>query len=316
MAGAYSHKELKSIFYRAYQLMSKWFSRDLNDGCLHDTKLWKALKEHASIPRDLPLPSTNSHTAKGMRIAASLRVFAHALSTCVFRPTYIVQDNSIDDALAELAKHNSEQDVYVRAALLKALPERQRQCREDGIRRAVQYVVEAVAGWIPAADVHEFHSELGSVTNKIADSWSHIQKLEELIRPSLEREYQQDWRPLPTRSPSDLVGTNATPTHNKTAKHQTKQDTTAQARQPDEPVAISIWPVFLRATAGHGGESHVLVLHGFGLTASQKAAAVEEESSRDTQKLAREPGPPPSSRQRRDSGVSFFGKVFNGSSAT
>ena len=147
--------------------MSKWFSRDLDDGCLDDTKLWKALKEHISIPRDLPLPSTNSHTAKGMRVAASLRVFAHALSTCVFRPTYIVQDNSIDDALAELAKHNAEQDVYVRAALLKALPERQRRCREDGIRRAVQDVVEAVAGWIPEADVHEFHSELGAVTKNV-----------------------------------------------------------------------------------------------------------------------------------------------------
>lgn len=152
--------------------MLKWLHRDLENSCLANTELWKRINDHPSIPRELPLPNTNSPSAKDMRVAAGLLIFARAIANYVLRLTYLVKDKGIDNVLAELAKQDVNQEVYVRASLLKILLDRQSRGRQ------------------------EFRSNLESVTGKIASSWSLLQMLEENIKPSFEREFRQDWKPL------------------------------------------------------------------------------------------------------------------------
>jgi hypothetical protein len=293
--------------------MRKWLYRDLGSGCLTNLDVWKAIRSHPSIPRKLPLPNTNSPAAKDMRVAAGLVVLARAVAGRIMRPTYLVQDNGIDSVLAELAKHNANQEVYVRASLLKVLPDRQGRGREDGIRAAVQEVEDTMNGWIPEADLEEFRSDLEGVARKIADSWSRVQLLEENIRPSFKAEYEQDWKPLPMQPTTKPVDPTAAPTPQKNAKPRAKQEPAGQPQQADEAVDVPIWPAFLHMGADQVGEA--LVFHGFGLTLSQMAGAEEEASSRGARKLVREDQATQSSGKRRDSGVFLFTKPPNGSNA-
>jgi hypothetical protein len=298
------------MFDGVYRLMRKWFHRNLEDSCLANRQVWKAINNHPLIPGELPLPNTNSLSAKDMRVAAGLLVFARSVARRILRPTYLLQDGGIDSVLPALAEHDAYQEAYLRAALLKVLPDRQSQVREVGIRMAVQEVLDAVAGWIPEAEIQEFRSNLEEVAHNIADSWSRVQVLEENIKPSFKRGQLQAWKPLPAQPTMRPANPAAAQSQHKSARPQTKQEPAGTTRQADEAVDVSIWPAFLHMGAEQADKA--LVFHGFGLTPSQVAGAEEEASARGARRLVREDQATQGAEKKRNSSAFLFGNPFNG----
>jgi hypothetical protein len=301
------------MFEGAYRLMRKWLHRDLEDSCLANRQVWKAISNHPSIPGDLPLPNTNSLSAKNMRVAAGLLVFARSVARRILRPAYLLQDGGIDSVLPALAEHDAYQEAYLRAALLKVFPDRQSQVREDGIRTAVHEVVDTVAGWIHQPEIQGFRSDLEVVANKIADSWSRVQVLEENIKPCFKRGHLRAWKPLPAPPTTRPADPPTAQSQHKPTKGQTKQEPASQPRQADEAVDISIWPAFLHMGAEQVDK--VLVFHGLGLTPSQMAGAEEEASARGARRLVREDQATQGAEKKRNSSAFLFGNPFNGFSA-
>ncbi|GAA3332244.1 hypothetical protein GCM10020331_091690 [Ectobacillus funiculus] len=78
-----------------------------------------------SSKQRVPLPASNSLAAKQMRVVAGLIIFGEALAEHIFRPTHITHGRELDEVLAHLGTQNPLQEMYVRSALLKVLPDRQ-----------------------------------------------------------------------------------------------------------------------------------------------------------------------------------------------
>jgi len=64
-------------------------------------------------------------------------VYGHALAKHVWRSTYIVQNNELDKTLEALAYEDPLHEAYLRAVLLKVLPERQSRCKDACVKKAV-----------------------------------------------------------------------------------------------------------------------------------------------------------------------------------
>jgi hypothetical protein len=252
------------MFSGARELMVKWFQQDLNEDQLADMKDWQATGGHPMIQHVKPLPRSNSNGAKTMRIAACLSMLGRASAKHIMRPTYLVQDDGIDYALAEMARQNAEQNTYVRATLLKALPEEQEKGRRRGIQMVVKEVMEAMKGWISEGDRPVFSSELEGTTARISEAWVQMQMLEETVAPQFEAVYDGEWKPLPALPAvrlEDGMG----------AQNRESGKVDKKGRAAEELVVIPIWPSF--TSLGWDGEKPLFP--GFGLTGGQ-VAAVEQ----------------------------------------
>jgi hypothetical protein len=240
--------------------MVKWFQQDLNEHQLADTREWTTIGGHPMIQHVKPLPRSNSSAAKTMRIAAGLSMLGRASAKHIMRPTYLVQDDGIDYALAEMARQSAEQNTYVRATLLKALPEEQEKGRRRGIEMVVKEVMEAMKGWIAEEDRPVFSSELEGTTARISEAWVQMQMLEEAVAPQFDAVYHGEWKPLralPVVRVEEGMG----------AQNRRSSKMNKKERAAGEFVVIPIWPSF--TSLGWDGEKPLFP--GFGLTGRQVA---------------------------------------------
>ncbi|KAM0274953.1 hypothetical protein ACHAQH_007721 [Verticillium albo-atrum] len=120
---------LGSAFNDALGLFRLSLGCDFNDDRLKESRSWDRVRDHPSIDHLIPLPASNSAHAKRMRTVAGLAIYARALAKHVFRQTYLTVDDSTERVLRTLQAANPTQDVFVRAVLLKVLPEQQRHGR-------------------------------------------------------------------------------------------------------------------------------------------------------------------------------------------
>ncbi|KAL6405718.1 uncharacterized protein AUP68_10855 [Ilyonectria robusta] len=118
---------LVNFFHIALKHMEAFMCNDLDDACLTDSSVWKKTRMRlSSQQQQIPLPASNSALAKRMRVVAGLAIFGKALAKHIFRSTYTTLDGELDDVLYELDNQNPLHEMYLRAVLLKVLPERQR----------------------------------------------------------------------------------------------------------------------------------------------------------------------------------------------
>ena len=123
-----------------------WLQDDFDKSRLSNVEGWEGLRDHSPINRTLPLAPSNSTSAKGMRIAAGLSVYAKALAKHIMKPTYIFRDDESLDALAKLSRQNPVQGAYARAVLLKSFPDLQQSAKEKQTSLVVKDMV-ATLGW-------------------------------------------------------------------------------------------------------------------------------------------------------------------------
>ena len=252
--------------------------------CLHD--------------RSLPLPASNTHIAKQMRVVAGLMVCGKALDDHVFRGTYVTgsKDDGLDRALQRLASQTPRQEAYLRAVLLKVLPEDQQRSRERRIEQAVQQVSAAVGKW--SRDAVSFESGLQSICLEASNSWQLVLEVEDRIMPEFTVEVGSDWQQLPTIQAPASSGAASTGQAKAQARPQKQQagpaPRPAQGALTRNKVANVVWPAFL-AAASHAAEDApddppvVPVHRGYVLTKAQVQDEEEEISRKEsTHRLARQ----------------------------
>ncbi|KID83624.1 MEI5 protein [Metarhizium guizhouense ARSEF 977] len=303
---------LADTFNSAWDFFQKTLGQDIEPSVLVRSNS----QAFALNPPSLPLPASNTNNAKGMRVAAGLIAYAKALTTHVFRQTHITQSRELDGVLHLTAAQNPEQAACIRAVLLKALPERQKQNQDESINKAVKEVSDAVCHWLQ--NKQPFESGLKHVCERASATWALMQLVEERIQPDFHFEVPDEWQvlPLPTSkststSPPKPGPARQTPQHQKNMENRqanTLRDSPKLSVLSNNDVARVVWPTFLAAYPQGQDETGSapleLVYHGYVLTQAQIKSA-EDESSEASQRAP----PSTSVRKRRNSAV----YVSNGS---
>ncbi|KAG8415843.1 hypothetical protein J3459_014048 [Metarhizium acridum] len=307
---------LEDMFNGAWYLFQQTLGQDIETNVLARTNS----QAFALNPPALPLPASNTNTAKGMRVVAGLIAYANALTTHVFRQTHITQSRELDGVLRLTADQNPQQAACIRAVLLKALPERHKKNRDECVDKAVKEVSDAVGHWLQ--NKQQFESGLKHVCEKASATWALIQLVEERIQPDFHFEVPDEWQALPllsskstSTSPPQAGPARQTPQHQKSMENRHAnmlRDSPTLSTLSINDVARVVWPTFLAAYPQGPDEtssaSLELVYHGYVLTQTQIKSAEDEISETSQRAVPRST----SVRKRRNSAV----YVSNGSSLT
>lgn len=310
---------LGSTFSAATALFKVVLSHDLSEDRLKDSRFWDRARDHGAIQRMIPLPASNSTPAKRMRTIAGLAIFSRALENFVFQPSYLSVGSDMKQALDALPGANLDQDSFVRAVLLKVLPDQQNICRDMCAERVADEVVAALSGWVPADEHATFKSRLGHITRDLCVNWQRVQKLHERVEPSFVFETLDDWKPLPTLLdplPSSN-GVEVTPPHHGRRDSQPGPQELAPVTLTTTEVLKVVWPAFLATTLEQPADDEEstsdLVHHGYVLTRADTEGAANEEMPRRAMRRATRESRAASQRTRRDSAVFLSHGASDGS---
>jgi F0F1-type ATP synthase gamma subunit len=120
-----SRKQLNNLYKLTYTLIQGCLTEDLRQAMLIYPKKWNQIHNHSVVHRIIPLPQSNSATAKHMQVAAILAICADTLSHYIFQPSYLLQtSNDLSDLMADLSETDLLRERYLRSMLLSVLPEK------------------------------------------------------------------------------------------------------------------------------------------------------------------------------------------------
>ncbi|KAF4120874.1 hypothetical protein GMORB2_2360 [Geosmithia morbida] len=316
-------KILRNFFTTSYKLIDRFLGQDLPSECLAQSwstaaQVKQDLESRGIKAPQLPLPPSNSEDAKRMRVALGLLVYGRELARSIWRPTYLTEDEDINNVLDRLSINHPRHESHLRATILgviQVLPEQQQTAKQKRITRVKHQVYKSLAGLIPEDRHAEFKADIQKLTTKMGDTWEKTQRLETMVEPNFDDFVPEDWKPFP--EPTDVnAQSEPVPEQSETP---VDGDTGAVQETDDEDDTVCVlWPVFLYPSIDEGGDL-VRLQNGYILLRKQcRAAEAEseesEKASRADRKIKRQNGPP---RKRRDSGVGFLenGKPSNGSPA-
>ncbi|KAK4163668.1 hypothetical protein QBC43DRAFT_335082 [Cladorrhinum sp. PSN259] len=200
--------KLLTIWSSALALAETYFNVDFPAITLitgSEVSQWDRLKDHKAV-RNIPLPLSNSSTAKHMRVAAFLALLSHELRRHIFQPTYFLRNcTEINDVLEELAEHNPEQESYLRSVLLKAsgwVPGTLQAVTQSCATAVRDNVANCVVHLIPEAQKPGFLAQLEKHCLLSCQQWAYLQKLSSRVEFDTEAEEEdtQVWKPLALKS--------------------------------------------------------------------------------------------------------------------
>ncbi|WYZ34031.1 hypothetical protein EsH8_I_000307 [Colletotrichum jinshuiense] len=271
-------QKLRAIFDPAYSLMQKHFGNDLDSEALAESSRWDKIRNHNSIVRAIPVPSSNSPAAKNMRVAASLAILASALAEHVFRPIYLPEnDNELSGLLFQLADEDYKKGKHLRSVLMGALPDNQKKNASQRAGNVVSNVFDCIGDVLSRGKQEQFKSALEELCQKTCLEWTELQHSAELIETELVfQPYERDnWKmlrlPQTEKSTPPQKARGGQPVSNNNATHSTENSSSLSAND----FVVAVWPAFF--TYVEGGSN--LVDQGFVLGKSQMETARAEEAS-------------------------------------
>lgn len=275
---------LAEFFARSYKLFQRFVRRDLAPGYL--ARL--STMENPVSPK-VPLPPSNTDDSKRMRIATGLLAYGKQLAISIWRPTYVTEDEGMNNVLDELNARDSQHEAQLRATILKALgvlEEHHEKVKRARVAKVEKRVFEALKFLVPDDKHVEFRNELQKLTSKISEIWEKLQSLETIVEPHFDVLGSGEWYALP--EPDLLAGGELG-----------KQ----KAPEKDEDVVIQVWPVFL-----YEDDETVLLHRAYTLTPQQVAGAEAEKAKNERARRAARQAERQNGvvRKRRDSGVGFL----------
>ncbi|KUI72983.1 Myosin-11 [Cytospora mali] len=191
---------LDTIWVSILELAEKHFSADLDDVVLRDPSCWANLRssEYLKHAVRIPLPQSNSTAAKQMRIAAVLAVLSRALTKHIFRPSYLVEnDTELAKALRDLEAVSPAQELHTRSTLLAVLPEREKRNAARRVKAVVREVSYLVQHLLSALQYEAFCTALEASCELACRQWGRIQNATMKIEPYFGPPYDDfDWQVL------------------------------------------------------------------------------------------------------------------------
>ncbi|EPE04498.1 mei5 protein [Ophiostoma piceae UAMH 11346] len=241
-------KILDTIWTRLFQLVEEHFRQDLDDKVLNDASCWTNLRSTEALkgPTQIPLPQSNSPVAKAMRIASVLSVLSRTLHKYIFRPFYLMKDDTeLTKLLHGVEFENPSKEVNIRSTLLATLPDIQRlsaKTRVQHVVREVSWVVQHLLGALP---YDSFCSALTEACIVACTEWQKIQMAKMKIEPYFGPPYDEfDWQALPL---PEFEGLNVAPRRRSgvSGASSTRANSLASAKDSDmDPgdILLVVWP--------------------------------------------------------------------------
>lgn len=191
---------LDKIWVSILDLTEKHFGADLEDSILQDPSCWTNLRssEYLKHAVRIPLPQSNSPSAKQMRIAAVLAVLSRALTKHIFRPTYLIEnDSELSQILRSLEAANPAHELHLRSTLLAVLPEREKRNATKRVKAVVREVSYVVQHLLSALQYESFCIALEQSCELACSHWRQIQMATMKIEPYFGPPYDDfDWQVL------------------------------------------------------------------------------------------------------------------------
>ncbi|GAB1312005.1 hypothetical protein MFIFM68171_02215 [Madurella fahalii] len=283
--------KLSKMFSLARKLAEDYFAVDLSPGIMSNSVLWTNIKKHPAVNKNIPLPLSDTPTAKQMRAAAFLAVLAHEMRRHIFQPTYLLRDNTglhkILDDLVEAG--DNEREAHLRSVILRLSechPKAADAVATAHIDAAMSSVSDSVLGLIPDESKNDFEANLHSFCTEACEHWRFIQRLDGKIDLDFDADEARPlFPPVPESTPSKsknpppmMVRPNGTnPSPNSKSNNAKKPNTTADPQTPAETLtdAVVVWPSFYNAST----PAMETLVQGYLLTASQVAVAKSEEKA-------------------------------------
>ncbi|KAK3936009.1 hypothetical protein QBC46DRAFT_270510 [Diplogelasinospora grovesii] len=194
---------LDKIWTTIVTLVEGAFRPDIDENILADPSCWTNLRTSPYLKNatqlQIPLPQSNSPSAKGMRIAAVLAVLSRALHRHLFRPVYLLDDD--DENLVKFLRAVEDEDpareAHCRATLLCTLPERQQAQGARRVKTVVREVSWLVQHLLGALQFEAFHNGLEAACRLACEQWMRIQLSQMKIEPYFGPPYDDfDWQVL------------------------------------------------------------------------------------------------------------------------
>lgn len=263
-----SKKHLRDLSDDVFRLVYHFFGQLQLDPLEAVDGKWQEFTGYRALTR-IPLPRSNSESARQMRVAAVLRLISETACAYIFQPVYLTQDGmEMAEIIYPLGSGEAE---WVRSVLLNIDRKEQDIC---GIQRAeitASKVIELVEFLIKsAADAQKFKNGLCQWCKKAAKLWMGLQQLRPMIEPQLEVQVDGQgllgWRPFPEPSLKDKHSAGGT-------QNGTTSKPAEKGRLVLEDIAVEVWPRFL---ATLDDEHSNVLIPGYVLLNVQTEAASQE----------------------------------------
>lgn len=278
------------MFSLARKLAEDYFAVGLSPEITSNSVPWTKIKKHPAVIGNIPLPLSDTPTAKQMRIAAFLAILAHEMRTHIFQPIYLLRDNTglhkIMDDLNEA--EDNEREAHLRSVILRlseCYPKTADAIATAHVKATMNSVSDSVLGLIPKESQDNFKASLHSLCTESCEHWRFIQRLDGKIDPDFDVDQaralfpyvpestpRKSNNPLPTGRPN---GANLSA--NSKSNSTKKPNTTADPQTPAETLtgAVVVWPSFYNAST----PALETLVQGYFLTGSQVAVATSEEKA-------------------------------------
>jgi hypothetical protein len=277
-----------ALLSKIQDLVESHFKLHLDDSVFGNASNWEKLEVwNHSKTVVIPLPASNTPAAKRMRIAAVIGAIAHSLSEHIFRPVYLLDnDTELSTLLSYLAIEKPGHEEYLRRVLLAASS----QMHKANVTKRIQLVVDEVNSCITpllgSAKSGHFSSRLETLCKQAAEDWQVIQRLGEKIEPffgQVHEDIGEEWNVISLHPCEEALKKSPAATgvgNNKASKSSASTTTTTtgndKSKNQDRIHSI-IWPSMRYA---YPGEEDGLLTPGLVLTIHQVQAAKDETNPR------------------------------------
>lgn len=295
---------MDSLYERAYKLASNYCGDNLNQNVLSDARIWEELRLCKPIAR-LPMPVSNSPTARTMRVAAALMFISNILCEQIFRSDYVLKaSNELSDMLDQLLYQDAVREQHIRAELVALCPRNQKENAAARMDSAVVDIFTNCRVLVPEDRRPGFRTALEGLCKYAVTQWLQLQRVRQRIDSNFKPEADDQWRILPL-----LIDPSTTPTEQASMTRRASTHNTEASKDKATPanviasqIQVVVWPGFLLIDQ----DEYDVVCEGVGMCHSQVDAAVKEERTAPT------PGPHRvnrlDSRRRRSDSITVNGK--------
>ncbi|KAJ5519884.1 hypothetical protein N7463_000337 [Penicillium fimorum] len=180
--------EFSSLWDYATHQMHHIMMQDIDTAVLNN-KTFECLRKGDLSIRDVPMPSSNTPAAKGMRLAVVLAILSKEIDKHIFQPNYLVPgDSQLRHVMSNLAETDSDKESFCRSMLLSINQQSQQETAKLRIQDVLRDVSSCVHSFLSAAQYEEFRQRVANIAEKAINIWLPLQRSQQ--------KYESDFDPL------------------------------------------------------------------------------------------------------------------------